>query len=443
MGFHVCCSGADVLQELNEDATRFLGEPFALYLVALATEIDDKAVEWLHKYERTLDSLCGPYAGFLLFYNEAKLIAEPYPRHQRNFFRWGELTWHETEPEEDKDNTPLELDVSAATLRGGFAAVDSRFRFDERAFTDKDILLRSLTYESDEVARELNIVGRLPCILIVDDPASVDFYLFSLKDADESTLRDLRELFSAFIKDSKHKRYLDTLREWRSANDKLQALEHDLAAPARNSPAKETYIINQIRTAEQLLLNSMPKSFRTAINKMESQSGNVGTLDWKAIRKKSSHVGKMLSVKQKLNSPSLTDAQRENLISKARDLLGHQNELPATEWSNQLQRSSEHTAAKISESIAEQLGIRRKQYAKQAEGIRKALDKYKATAATCELELQLLERPRIGPHIRSLQRKKRNAVVWNYVQSATGTAASKAPTFLDAIKKAVDLLSPS
>ena len=69
MGFHVACSGAALLHRLRADPGGFLGEPYSLYFLALATELDDEALAWLHKYEMQLDSLCGPYAAFFLFYS--------------------------------------------------------------------------------------------------------------------------------------------------------------------------------------------------------------------------------------------------------------------------------------------------------------------------------------------------------------------------------------
>jgi hypothetical protein len=52
MGFHVICSGADLLRQLRREPEVLLGAPYAFYVFILATTIDDKVLTWLHKYER-------------------------------------------------------------------------------------------------------------------------------------------------------------------------------------------------------------------------------------------------------------------------------------------------------------------------------------------------------------------------------------------------------
>ena len=74
MGYRVRCPGVDLLNQLSRDAVGFLGKPYALYVVALATVVDDEALKWLADYETALDSVTGPYAAFLLFFNEALLF---------------------------------------------------------------------------------------------------------------------------------------------------------------------------------------------------------------------------------------------------------------------------------------------------------------------------------------------------------------------------------
>ena len=143
MGFHVNCSGAELLHGLRANASQFLHEPYSLYFIALATQVDDEALKWLHKYEMQLDSLCGPYAAFLTFYNQARLFAEPSPR------MWTQpLTNLNSDLDSDRhqpqlQDAAIEVELKSSVLNGGSGAVDAVLRFDPRAQTDKDVVVTS------------------------------------------------------------------------------------------------------------------------------------------------------------------------------------------------------------------------------------------------------------------------------------------------------------
>lgn len=85
MGLAVNCQGADLLRELNSDKNFFLRQ-YPLYVIALATEMDDEAIKWLVEYGRVLDSLTGEHIAFVTFYNSVRFRATiGEPRQNRNF----------------------------------------------------------------------------------------------------------------------------------------------------------------------------------------------------------------------------------------------------------------------------------------------------------------------------------------------------------------------
>ena len=146
MGFHIRCSGAEFLKQLarNPDDL-FLGEPYALYFVALCTSIDDTALKWLYEHQLALDSLTGPYAAFSLFYNEATLRGDPFPA------MWSPAV-----------RGTYEAVVPHSLLRQGEHAVDEALRYQPDYRMAEQILIRSTVYASDAIARELELIDSLP-----------------------------------------------------------------------------------------------------------------------------------------------------------------------------------------------------------------------------------------------------------------------------------------
>jgi hypothetical protein len=69
MGWAVQWSGQDLAKALREDSSGILGRPYAMYIVALATEVDLDALNWLREYGRAIDSLTGADVAFLTFCN--------------------------------------------------------------------------------------------------------------------------------------------------------------------------------------------------------------------------------------------------------------------------------------------------------------------------------------------------------------------------------------
>src|SRR5689334_6282511 len=118
MGFYVTCPGADLLKQMSENADGLLGEPYALYIIALATYIDDEALQWISDYATAFDSLTGPFGVFLLFYNEASVATGWIP-----------------------SNNLGNVTISGKTLRGGSSAVDRALKFEIKVRPERDVLL--------------------------------------------------------------------------------------------------------------------------------------------------------------------------------------------------------------------------------------------------------------------------------------------------------------
>ena len=262
MGFHIGCAGAELLRQLRRNASGFLSEPYSLYFIALATELDDEALTWLHKHEMQMDSLCGPYAASLLFYNKASLWAEPIPRLRLREF--------------DNGKPFVIVDIKPTILGGGSDSVDEALRFDPRTQTEKDILIRSMTYESDAIARELGIIDRLPCFVIFDDPSSDVFYALSLSNPDDNTFRDLRTLISSFVNDPEHLGYFSVLRKWHAENSALRALLATRRDILISRPGNPPFIYAELKRAKELLIAGHVNDFRATVMSWKARAAMSG-----------------------------------------------------------------------------------------------------------------------------------------------------------------------
>jgi len=153
----------------------FLDRPFGLFIIALTTQIDEAALVRLQKYAEAIDSLTGPTVAFVLFFNATK-------------FDFGE----EAPP-----------DIQEYIQR----------RSDEFS--------RSMTYESDKVARSLGVhPSELPCIVLIDDPQSLEFYVQRMSSDDDFLFR-LRTLVGDFYATPNCRAYSEELNKWIDARRRL------------------------------------------------------------------------------------------------------------------------------------------------------------------------------------------------------------------------------
>lgn len=168
MGFGVGCEGVELLNSLRTNEDIVFGRRYPLYIIALATEVDDDAIKWLTKYARAIDSLTGKSIAFIIFYNSVRLYATA-----NTFYKKAPIDQEGTE--KIFHRSLQTFDVPSAALQSNKSLnkyVKGRVRFPDEAF------VTSMTYQSDNIARSLGIKPtELPCFLFIDDPNSREYHL--------------------------------------------------------------------------------------------------------------------------------------------------------------------------------------------------------------------------------------------------------------------------
>jgi hypothetical protein len=239
MGWAVDCEGADLIRALRATEDSVLGRRYALYIIALATEIDDQAIKWLSDYGRSIDSLTGPAVAFIVFYNSAKCYAHADngpPLLLRLLQDLGpridaQGTTHvfkKPPPTEGREIGKADLatiDVPSKALDGSSALtshVRGRIRFPDEAF------VRSMTYESDSVARFLGISPKeLPCFVFIDDPENTEYHTLPMKGFDGDLMMQMRQVIGSFYEAAGETPYLELIERWDSLHRRMLALRQE------------------------------------------------------------------------------------------------------------------------------------------------------------------------------------------------------------------------
>ena len=453
MGYHVLCPGADLLNELSKDGEKLLGAPYPLYIIALATMIDDEALEWLLKYEMAFDSITGQCAAFMLFYNEANLKARgrgvvlfDYP------FDYPSLMQSQV------------ISLSGKSLRMGTNEVDKVICYDPNFKPSKEVLIRSMTYESDAVARELAVLDKLPCLLFIDEPRSSTYYLMALTKPEAGTLQELRQLLGDFMGDPEHAEYFDALRDWHNAVDKLKALRPQYENMRVEYQKVSRIDLRKFETdfaqARSLLFKGRAKEFRKKINEIEGSLYIGKTIfPWEILRKSSKQIShakrlndQIVEASERLGSPSSeSEAEIETLLAKATNFLTRHGHLPnvtgPASISDIERELTSYVALKVEQTmelIYSSLGAPWK---------KKADDRYPWTDIEPSIEtleialtrtterLKQIRRPKISPHINKLQRRKKGSFIIKTVRRTVLDVSNKVPSIVDAISKGMQLIS--
>jgi hypothetical protein len=217
MGWAVNCHGADLVGMLRADEESVLGRMYGLYIVALATEIDDEAITWLYEYGRAIDSLTGEAIAFLVFYNGAHFYAHANTlsaeRRTVVDLAGSARVFRRALPEIEVPGKALNSSCSLTEhIRGGN-------RFPDEAF------VTAMTYESDQMARVLGIrPNELPCLVFIDDPGSLDYYLVPMDCKDKDLISKLREIVGEYYSRKSHQEWFALIRHW----DSLEKTARDL-----------------------------------------------------------------------------------------------------------------------------------------------------------------------------------------------------------------------
>jgi hypothetical protein len=429
MGFHVICSGADLLRQLRRQPELLLGAPYAFYVFILATTIDDKVLTWLHKYEMQLDSLFGPYGAFFVFYNEARLQAKPFPK-----------VYHPEEPL-SPNNRLVEIPVEPAAFASGSWQIDEAVRYNPKAYTNKKILVTCMTYESDAVARELGLVDKLPCMVFFDDPASKEYFYLSLDDPNRGTVVELRKLLSSVLEDKANSNYLAMLRSWHEAHDELQQVKSERLKRLTNKLSNPDYVYVELNRALDLLKQGKTKSFRSCINVMASRANVSDKLPWSEIRASSSAVGSSISLAKSVSSPRLAAIEHDAALRKARALVNCDQTIETAEILSRLRQRADDKSQEAVRIICKALNL-----PDLAGNLPPSLVRLDTRQVELNQKLQVLssdirelQRPSLRKHIKTAKIRRWGIRQTNNAQGFLSRVLQKAPSMLDAVKKGLEL----
>jgi len=238
-------SGLDVLKNLRANQDKVFGRRYALYIITLATEIDNEAIDWLIKYGRVIDSLVGHAVAFITFYNTA---TAPLTRGNSRGLRENELMKIRAyTPNIDFDLAEAEekiIDLDVAAMQG---------RYSRRVFNI------TMTYESDNIARFLGLnLKELPCLVFIDDPNGKEYHVLPIEKTDDNLFVQLREIIGEFYSIKPYQPYFDLLLEWKkqllaikNAQYRITDLQNTIEKINRRIPDEKIQVAPLVRDQEQ------------------------------------------------------------------------------------------------------------------------------------------------------------------------------------------------
>jgi len=192
MGYRVDLRGPDLVLELRRNAAELFGKEYLIYIVALATALDDSALVWLKDHEQQIDSLTGDHIAFVTFYNSVRFRKGETPFRALSFKRMIEMR-----------NQP---------------------------WNDHDSFVRSMTYESDSIAQYLGIDPcDLPCLVFFDDPKGLEFYTLPIGSVENDLMYTLREIVGGLYSHPTNRDYFSLLHEHDSLLHQVESLRLQIA----------------------------------------------------------------------------------------------------------------------------------------------------------------------------------------------------------------------
>ncbi len=253
MGFGVNCRGADLLNQLKTSEDKLLGRRFPLYIIALATEVDEEALEWIVKYGHAIDSLTSNSIAFITFYNSVNFYAEAHS--MRSLFINEEATGGMFRDSCRTISLPNEALFGSHALT---KHVKGRMAFPDKAF------VQSMTNESDSIARYLGIrATELPCLLFIDDPNSESFYIMPMHTDGKRLFQYLREIVSDFYSNKKHKEYMHLIDQWDEVDKSISATKKELGDAKKELLAFQSEFPKRSIQIDQLLnIDCHEKAYR-------------------------------------------------------------------------------------------------------------------------------------------------------------------------------------
>ncbi|MFB6629578.1 hypothetical protein ACFCWY_06785 [Streptomyces sp. NPDC056362] len=226
MGYTVSWTGEDLHELLRTDDHRILDYPFAAFVVALATEIDRDALDWLRTYRRAVDSVTGPAVAFLTFSNASlhRMRRLPDPRRPD--------TWHSYRSDEIQT-----IDVPDGVSPRDFL-IEAEWTGKVRS---SEVFARTMTYESDSFARALGVhTDQLPCLVFFDEPSSGRYHLVSMRRPPEELLACLRTVMGDYYARARDSEYFRLLADRRRLEVAQIDVDSRMAAAKRRLAAART-----------------------------------------------------------------------------------------------------------------------------------------------------------------------------------------------------------
>ncbi|WP_328442773.1 hypothetical protein [Amycolatopsis sp. NBC_00438] len=398
MGYRMMCSGDDLVNFLRAEPEKMLGAPHAVHMVALCTVVDEKALEWLLRYEMALDSLTGPIASFLIFYNEKHL-------------RRGR-TWY-------VDTAPPEPAARPYVAGASNSIVD---------------LTQSMTYASDAVARKLGIIDRLPCIVIFDDPAGRECFVLPLDGDLDDTLDDLRTLLSLYYEGEKGTPYFTALLQWHASDQDLRKLktseERLKVENGRIGCLPRARARAQLERAKVELYAGRDRRFREYVNLV--WPCNPPGVTWQEIREESNYIAKLRKLAKRLEH-----GRSQEVVDKA-SMLGV--------------RCTGSKAADLNEAIEAAANNRTDQLLLKLGPQANSLELGRVELARAGLEalqasrlenLKSMSPPSIGQYIERITGKRKRHSVTRITRSGLNLAVQRGPSIMEAVSKGFDLFGKS
>jgi hypothetical protein len=218
VGYSVQWSGMDLVGALHENSTKILGRPYAMYVVALATEVDQDALDWLSQYGRAVDSLTGADVAFLTFCNSTVNHVARISK------RVGYGGYRREDHLVDVQSTSALFHSEASVIE--FDAGDTRTRDRKLAMENpRAAFVRSMTYESDSFARSLGLdLAELPCLVFFDDPGSAHYYVMSMNQEPGELIQRLRKIIGSYYRDAQGSEFTHCLSLLREIRDRITAV---------------------------------------------------------------------------------------------------------------------------------------------------------------------------------------------------------------------------
>jgi hypothetical protein len=234
MGFHVRLDddSRKLVEFVSTDPSKLLGKLYAAYMLFLVAEPDQAELKWLLDNAKALDSLTGDDIAYAVFAERFKIKLET---DEYNPAAPGRRPRNVGQASVADINTPR--GVTRLVKDGTFGMV-----------VDGDELT-AITYGTDRVARDLGIIDKLPCLVVIDAVPSEDLCVIHLDEQLTGSLMQLlRKSIAQFSVDGGSKK----LKAWAEEIIRLQDLiasENAKAEKLQKEIDAKTFRISQMTKA--------------------------------------------------------------------------------------------------------------------------------------------------------------------------------------------------